>query len=330
MKQYAIAVLGSGAWGTALAIHLAKKMPVCLWGRAEDVPMQMQSQRTNEKYLPNIPFPERLHVEPCLEKALADAEDILIAVPSHAFGSLLSQMKPFLILDTQKIVWATKGLDPKTHRLLHEVVKDILGPSCVFAVLSGPSFAREVAEGLPTAVSLASGSLPFLEKLVDLLHSEYFRTYTTYDYIGVQVCAVVKNVLAIAVGISDGMHLGANARAALITRGLAEMTRLGLAMGGILQTFLGLAGVGDLVLTCTDNQSRNRRFGLALGGAPDLAKDADPKTIEGKMNAEEVYLLAKVHHVEMPITERVHAILTGTETPEEAMRILLSRPVVGV
>jgi glycerol-3-phosphate dehydrogenase (NAD(P)+) len=325
--QSPITILGAGSWGTALALHLAKQgQAVQLWTPDVAKAAEMSAARANPSYLPDYPFPDTLQVTSNLAEAVSSKNEILIATPSAAFREVLLAIKPF-ISATTRIAWATKGLDLETGQFLHEIAQDLLGTARAYAVLSGPSFAREVAAGLPTAVIIASHNTAFAEDLRTRFNSQMFRVYSSADVVGVEMGGIVKNVLAIAAGISDGMQLGANARSALITRGLAEMIRLGVAVGAQYETLTGLAGLGDLVLTCTDNQSRNRRFGLALGQGKTVAEAAREigQVIEGKRNAELVVSLAKKHHVEMPISETVMKILHGEITVREAMQLLLSR-----
>jgi glycerol-3-phosphate dehydrogenase (NAD(P)+) len=326
-----ITVLGAGSWGTALAIYLARlHHSVCLWTHEAAHAERMQSARANTSYLPEQKFPDELSVTSDLNTAIADGHDILIAVPSAAFRETITAIKP-LIKDDTRIFWATKGLDLNTGELLHDIASEVLGSSHPFAVLSGPSFAKEVAAGLPTAVVIASNNPKFAEDLMCCFNSQLFRVYLSSDMTGVEIGGVVKNVLAIAAGITDGMQLGANARSALITRGLAEMIRLGTALGGHYETFTGLAGLGDLVLTCTDNQSRNRRFGMALGIGKSIATAQQEigQVIEGKRNAELVLLLAKKVNVEMPITETVWKVLQEKITITAALQNLMSRASKG-
>jgi glycerol-3-phosphate dehydrogenase (NAD(P)+) len=322
-----IAVLGAGSWGTALALHLARLgQPVRLWSFEADHVIEMQRDRTNKRYLPTQAFPQTLQPVVKLEDALSDVHDILITVPSIGFRSTLFLLQAFL-QPTMRIVWATKGLDEQTGGLLHEVAQHILGDKSSFAVLSGPSFAKEVAANLPTAVVIASHNQTFAKDLQQRFNGQFFRVYLSQDMIGVEIGGVVKNVLAIATGISDGMGFGANARSALITRGIAEMVRLGIALGGQYETFYGLTGLGDVVLTCTDDQSRNRRFGLLLGKglSPAAAEKEIKQVVEGKRNTELVMMLANNMLVEMPIVETVFHILQGKMTPKDAMQYLLSR-----
>lgn len=327
LSQQPFAILGAGSWGTALALHLAKQgQTVRLWTHEPARASTMIAERANNRYLPNYPFPKSLHPTEQLADAVKNNCDILIAVPSVGFRDMLVALKP-LITSSTRIAWATKGLDLISGELLHTVIQEVLGTEQAYAVLSGPSFAHEVAAGLPTAVVIASEDAVFAHDLMMRFNNPVFRVYLSTDIIGVEVGGIVKNVLAIAAGISDGMKLGANAKSALITRGLAEITRLGLALGGQYETFTGLTGLGDLVLTCTDNQSRNRRFGLALGsGKKTLAAVQEiGQVIEGQRNAELVVSLAQKLNVEMPITETVLKILQEDMTPQEAMQQLLSR-----
>lgn len=327
MDENPIVILGAGSWGTALALYLARLgREVSLWTPEENAVTEMLTDKANNRYLPGIAFPSTLHPTANLKEAVTDAKIIVIAVPSAAFREVLMLLQP-LLTPAHRILWVTKGLDHATGQLLHEIAQDILGKQRAYALLSGPSFAREVAIGLPTAVVIASNDHDFALELQTYFNSRHFRIYLSTDIAGVEIGGVVKNVLAIATGIADGMALGANARSALITRGLAEMIRLGLALGGHYETFTGLAGLGDLVLTCTDNQSRNRRFGLALGKGQEasLAEREIGQVVEGKINAEQVLRLAHQLKIDMPITEAVCAILQNKATPEQAMQQLLAR-----
>jgi glycerol-3-phosphate dehydrogenase (NAD(P)+) len=324
----AITVLGAGSYGTALAICLARNgNKTILWGRDESHVATMRATRSNEKYLPDSTLPETLVVESSLSKAVAASNNILVVVPSHAFGDMLSQIKPYL-LPQAKIAWATKGLDHKSGRLLQDVARDILGDEISLAVLSGPTFAKEMAAGLPTAISLSSTDDSFVSEISNLLHcGKTFRVYSNPDFIGVQLGGAVKNVVAIGAGMADGIGFGANARTALITRGLVEMTRLGAALNADPTTFMGMAGLGDLVLTCTDNQSRNRRFGLALGKGIDVEQAMTDigQVVEGYRNTKEVYMLAQRLNVEMPIVEQVYQVLYCGKEAKLAAADLLSR-----
>ena len=326
--QADISVIGAGSYGTALAFCLARNnRKTLLWGRSEAHVDAMVNSRSNEKYLPGFTFPESLFLEADITKAVAASTNILIVVPSHAFVDMLKEIKP-LLTPEHKIAWATKGLDPEEGRLLQDVAGEILGSNVSLAVLSGPTFAKEMAAGLPTAISVASTDDAFANTISDLLHCDKtFRVYKNDDFIGVQLGGAVKNVIAIGAGMADGIGFGANARTALITRGLAEMTRLGVAVGAQKATFMGMAGLGDLVLTCTDNQSRNRRFGLALGNG-DSVDDAIAnigQVVEGYRNTKEVFMLAKRCNVEMPIVEQIYKVLYQDKPAKEAALHLLGR-----
>ncbi len=321
-----ITILGAGSWGTALASHIGRiGHPVRLWGR-DDYVKDMVKTRCNRAYLPDLILPETVEIVPDFKEAVADVQDILVVVPSHAFRSVLKDLHAIRPTGV-RIAWATKGVDPEHNQLLHEVVQEIYGENISMAIIAGPSFAKEVAADLPTAVTLTSNDNDFSQALTKRLHSHYFRVYTQSDFIGVQICGAVKNCLAVATGISDGLGYGANARSALITRGLSELIRLGTAMGGQLETFIGLAGVGDLILTCTDNQSRNRRFGYALGKGETIenAERGVGQVVEGKTNAFIVQALAKKHLVEMPITDQVCDVLHSKITAFEAVEKLFAR-----
>jgi glycerol-3-phosphate dehydrogenase (NAD(P)+) len=321
-----VAVLGSGSWGTALAILLSQNgLHVRLWGNLPDEIAQLQRERENSYYLPGIKFPDSLSPEADLSKALMGAEEVLIVVPSHAFRAVLKAIAPLLPTDTG-ISWGTKGFEPDTQRLLSDVAQEVL-PERNLAVISGPTFAGEVARGQPTAITVASSSPEHAERLANFLHASWFRAYTSSDMIGVQVGGASKNVLAIAAGIADGLGFGANTRAALITRGLAEIMRLGINLGGYSDTFMGLAGLGDLVLTCTDNQSRNRRMGLALAKGLSIqeARQQIGQEVEGILTANEVYQLSQKQGVEMPISEQVYQVLYAGLDPKQAVHNLLDR-----
>lgn len=324
MPNAAIAVLGAGSWGTALAIQLARSgRPVVLWGRESDDLDGMRHARENARYLPGCPFPDSLRVESSLAVAL-EADEVLAVVPSHALRELLRRMKDSGPLPA-RLAWATKGLEPETAKLAHEVVADELG-NVPMAVLSGPTFAKEVGRGLPTAITVA-GDAALADFMADALHGSNFRAYTSKDMIGVELGGSAKNVIAIGAGLSDGLGFGANARVALITRGLAEIMRLGRALGAETETFLGLAGMGDLVLTCTDDQSRNRRMGLALaaGRTQDEAHREIQQVVEGVSAAREVRRLAERHGVEMPIVESIYQVLFENVAAREAVAALLER-----
>lgn len=325
MKKSTIAILGAGSWGTAVAIHLAScGNRVLLWAHRSEHVSDMVKAGRNVRYLPDAPFPPTLIPIDDLNDCFLQASHIIIAVPSHAFTGLLSRLpKPQLGL-----AWLTKGIDPSSHELLSTLVAKKWGESLPVAIISGPSFAKEVAQGLPTALTIAGNNKEHMQALRELLHFNRMRTYLSDDLIGVQLCGAVKNVLAIATGISDGMGYGANAKAALITRGLAEMTRLGVELGARQETFLGLAGVGDLVLTCTDDQSRNRRFGRLLGQEVELtqAEKQIGQVVEGKYNASQVCAIANQHQIDMPICKEINALLLGKITAKQVVDNLMNRP----
>ncbi|OEF22730.1 NAD(P)H-dependent glycerol-3-phosphate dehydrogenase [Vibrio rumoiensis] len=321
-------VIGAGSYGTSLAIALARNgSKVILWGHNPDHMSALEYDRSNEEFLPGIDFPESLIIESDLEVAVSSARDLLVVVPSHVFGTVLKNVKPHL-RDDSRICWATKGLEPETGRLLKDVAEEVLGTDISLAVLSGPTFAKELAAGMPTAISVSSPDEQFVDDLQETIHcSKTFRVYANSDFIGMQLGGAVKNVIAIGAGMSDGIGFGANARTALITRGLAEMCRLGAALGAQPETFMGMAGLGDLVLTCTDNQSRNRRFGLALGQGKDVenAQLEIGQVVEGYRNTKEVWVLANRMGVEMPIVEQIYEVLYKGKDARQAAQDLLAR-----
>jgi glycerol-3-phosphate dehydrogenase (NAD(P)+) len=325
----AIAVLGAGSWGTALAVHLARTgHATTLWGRDAAQMAEFAAARCNTRYLSMAPFPDGLTVEPSLPHAVAGADDLLVAVPSHGFRELLLQVAPLLHAG-MRVAWATKGFELESGKLPHEVAREVLGPGVPTAVLSGPTFAREVGLGLPTAMTVAAGDEDYALALARGLSGKNFRAYASTDMVGVEVGGATKNVLAIGAGISDGLGFGANTRVALITRGLAEMMRLGVALGAEKDTFMGLAGLGDLVLTCTDDQSRNRRFGLALaaGKTAAAAQREIGQVVEGVLAARAVREVAVRHGVEMPITEQIFRVIYQGLAPATAVSALMGRAV---
>ncbi|KKA44704.1 MULTISPECIES: NAD(P)H-dependent glycerol-3-phosphate dehydrogenase [Salinivibrio] len=327
-QDAAITVLGAGSYGTALAISLARNgANVVLWGHDPSHIAQLEIDRANQAFLPDVAFPDSLVLCADLSVAVNASRDLLVVVPSHVFGDVLSQVRPHLRADS-RVCWATKGLEPETGRLLQDVAREQLSDDIPLAVLSGPTFAKELAAGMPTAISVASPDAEFVSDLQEIIHCQHsFRVYGNHDFIGMQLGGAVKNVIAIGAGISDGIGFGANARTALITRGLAEMTRLGEALGASRDTFMGMAGLGDLVLTCTDNQSRNRRFGLALGQGEDVqgAQDNIGQVVEGYRNTKEVWALAQRSGVEMPIVEQIYQVLYQGKLAHHAARDLLAR-----
>lgn len=331
-SQTPITVLGAGSYGTALAITFSRNgSPTYLWGHNPAHIAQMQRERQNYRFLPDVIFPEELHLESNLAQAMEYSQDILIVVPSHAFGEILIKIKPHLKAH-HRLIWATKGLERNTGRLLQTLVEEQLGTQYPLAVLSGPTFAKELAQGLPTAITLASNNEQFAREFQSRIHcSKHFRVYINSDMIGVQLGGAIKNVIAIGAGISDGMGFGANARTALITRGIAEISRLGTSLGANPNTFMGMSGLGDLVLTCTDNQSRNRRFGLMLGEGLDtqMAMENIGQVVEGFYNTKEAYLLAQRQGVEMPITEQIYQMLFCGKSAKDVAISLLGRECKG-
>lgn len=322
-----IAVYGAGSWGTALALQLARNgSEVWLWGIDADHIRQIEQERVNTRYLPQIPFPTKLHAHPDLVQVAQQAHWHLVVVPSHGFRSLLTQLKD-LIPSSDSICWATKGLELNTGKLLHEVMNETLPDFKNYAVVSGPTFALEVAKGLPTAMTAAATQPELAQQVASAFHGQNYRVYTSDDIVGVELGGAVKNVLAIAAGISDGLGFGANARAALITRGLAEMMRLSQYLQAKPETLMGLAGLGDLVLTCTDDKSRNRRLGLALGQGIDLqtALTEIGQAVEGAKSAHSIGKLAERAGVEMPICQQVTRILYEGLPPRQAVQELIGR-----
>ncbi len=321
-------VIGAGSYGTALAITLARNgHPVLLWGHNPEHIKKLKQYRCNHTFLPDIALPDSVLLESNLSRALSMSRNVLVVVPSYVFGNVLHQLKIHLRLDA-RVVWATKGLEPETGRLLQDVAREALGDNIPLAVISGPTFAKELASGMPTAIALAATDTQFAHDLQQLLHcGRSFRVYRNNDFIGVQLGGAVKNVIAIGAGISDGIGFGANARTALITRGIAEMSRLGAALGADHSTFMGMAGLGDLVLTCTDNQSRNRRFGIMLGQGTciESAQKSIGQVIEGYLNTKEVLRLAQRYGVEMPITEQIYQVLYCKKDAHAAAFNLLGR-----
>ena len=320
-----IAILGAGAWGTALAVSLSARHRVTLWGRDEAQMAEMAHCHCNRRYLPEVPLPQALHLTADINLALTRAELILLVVPIAALRITVQRIAELAC--KVPVVWACKGFESGTGQLPHKVVAELLPQNRFCGVLSGPSFALEVARGLPTALTLACGDNEFARKTAQSLHHARLRIYSSTDVVGVEVGGAVKNVLAIAAGIADGLGFGLNARAALITRGLAEMTRLGLKLGGQAETLGGLSGAGDLILTCTGDLSRNRRVGMLLAqqqSLPDILQQLG-HVAEGVYTVREVYQLAQSLGVEMPITAAVYNILYQQVPAASAVEALLSR-----
>ena len=321
-----LAVLGAGSWGTALAALTARNgVPTRLWGRDPAALAAMAAARCNQRYLPGIELPAALVYEPDLAAAVRGAGVVLLVVPSHAFAAMLDEVAP-LLAPGATLAWATKGFEPGTGRFLHELVAQRL-PGHPAAVITGPSFAKEVAAGLPSAVTVHSEDAACAQRVAHLLHAPNLRAYTGGDMLGAELGGAMKNVLAVATGIADGMSLGLNARAGLITRGMNEMLRLGVALGARPETLIGLSGLGDLVLTCTGDLSRNRRLGLALGKgvAIDEAVRQIGQVVESGLAADEVARLADQHALDLPISAGVRAVLHGEVTPAEGLKALMAR-----
>jgi len=322
------AVIGAGSWGTALALLLARcQQDILLWSGEGGHAQAMAQSQSNEAYLPGIPLGPRITPSDNFEEA-AKASRLVLAVPSHAFREVLTQLKEHLPQDERcYICWGTKGFEPDTSLLLSDVFEEVIGEDAVPAVVSGPSFAGEVARGLPSALTVAAANDDDASAVAAWFRDARTRVYTSTDLRGVQLGGAIKNVMAVAAGISDGLGFGANARAALITRGLTELARLGEALGGRPETFMGLTGLGDLILTCTDDQSRNRRVGLAIGRGEDISKALETigQEAEGLNTARELFRKSQALEVEMPISEQVYRIVFEELDPKLAVTTLLSR-----
>jgi glycerol-3-phosphate dehydrogenase (NAD(P)+) len=320
-----IAVLGSGAWGTALAASFAPRHQVTLWARDAEQVEAMRGARRNQRYLPDIAFPPELGLSSDLNETLSGAELVIVAVPVAALRSTLQLLAA--LPSPVSVIWVCKGFESGTSQFPHQIVAETLPANFPRGVLSGPSFAQEVARGLPTALALASSDGEFAQRTATALHHSRLRIYSSTDVVGVEIGGAVKNVLAIAAGISDGMQMGLNARAALLTRGLAEMTRLGLQMGGRAETLGGLSGVGDLILTCTGDLSRNRQVGMLLAQRNSLSTILDElgHVAEGVYTAREVHRIAQRLGVDMPICEAVYRVLYENLAADKAVEALLNR-----
>ena len=322
-----VAVLGAGSWGTALAMQLARNdLQVKLWGHQPDHIERLRELRENNEYLPGFKLADNIDPQATLQSAIEHATYLLIAVPSKGFRALLQKLKPLLNED-QVLFWASKGFEIETGKLLHEVIEQEL-PGYCYGVVSGPTFATEVARGLPAAIACAGNDTQTTAAFAELLRGHHFRAYTSQDIVGVELGGALKNVLAIAVGVADGLGFGANTRAALMTRGLSEIMRLGSKLGALQETMMGLAGLGDLILTCTDNQSRNRRFGLAIGQGKSV-EDAEievGQTVEGLRAAKAIFNKGKELELDLPIIEEVYRVLYDGKDPRDAVRDLESRP----
>lgn len=328
MTKPIIGVLGAGAWGTALAIHLAKLHPqIHLWARDKNALQEIISSKENKRYLPGASLPDNIIANTDFASLISRCTHIIVAVPSTTMRDMMQRINTHASDSLQGIIWACKGLEQNTGKFLHQVAEEELSDHIHTAILSGPSFAQEVGRGLPTAVTIASNNESFANEVAQLFHHPLFRTYTSTDVTGVEIGGTFKNILAIAAGIIDGLQFGANARAALITRGVAEMTRFGKRLDVNTDTFSGLSGIGDIVLTCTDNMSRNRRFGLGLGAGKSL-QDVEQEigqVIEGKYAAKVVFELAQKLDIELPISQQVYEVLYHGKPAREAVEELLAR-----
>jgi glycerol-3-phosphate dehydrogenase (NAD(P)+) len=327
MQKKAITVLGAGSWGTALAALTARHgYPTLIWGRNPDQIRAIDQQHENTRYLPGIALPVSLNATTDFNAAVRAADLLLVVTPSHAFTETLHALAEHRNAHCG-VSWATKGFEPGSGRFLHEVATEVLGGTVPLAVVTGPSFAKEVAMSLPTAVTVHSDNDTFAQEVAEALHGPAFRAYTGNDMLGAELGGAMKNVLAVATGIADGMSLGLNARAGLITRGLNEMLRLNVAIGGRAETLMGLAGLGDLVLTSTGDLSRNRRLGLALGKGQTIkeAVAAIGQVVESVQTVDEVMRLAERYQIELPISQLVQRVLHEEITPAEGLKIILSR-----
>jgi glycerol-3-phosphate dehydrogenase (NAD(P)+) len=323
----AVAVLGAGSWGTALAIQLARNdLQVRLWGHDPAHVQRLGELRENTEYLPGFELAANISPEESLQAAIAGCKYLLVAIPSKGFRSLLQDLEP-LLEDDVALFWASKGFEIDTGLLLHEVIQQVL-PGHRYGVISGPTFASEVARGLPAAIACAGNDEATTAAFAELLRGHHFRAYTSADIIGVELGGALKNVLAIAVGVADGLGFGANTRAALMTRGLSEIMRLSTRIGAQQETMMGLAGLGDIILTCTDNQSRNRRFGLAIGKGKTVAQAEIEveQTVEGLRAAKAIYNKARQLQLDLPIVNEVYRLLYENKNPQDAVHDLEKRP----
>ena len=320
-----LAVLGAGAWGTAISISLAPRHAVTLWARDAAQAREIASSRVNRRYLPEFEIPGNAAITADLRAALAHSELVLIATTTAALRAVLKQLAA--VDDVPPLIWLCKGFETATARLPHQIAAEELPQRMARGVLSGPSFAHEVAQGMPTALTLASSDAAFAQRIARKLHHDRLRIYSSDDHVGIEIAGALKNVIAIASGISDGLGLGYNARAALITRGLAEITRMGLRLNGRMETFMGLAGIGDLVLTCTGDLSRNRRVGLELAKGIPLERVLHElgHVAEGVYTARAVSKLARQLNVDMPITRAVCRVMDDRIPAREAVQELLQR-----
>lgn len=328
MKDINIGVIGAGAWGTALAAHLAKLHSIVnLWGKNSQAVIDIVDAKENKRYLPGVTLPNNITACQDLDSLIQQSTHLVVAVPSTSMRSMMKEINTYASDNMHGIVWACKGLELDTGKFLHQVAEEELSDTINNAILSGPSFAKEVGHGQPTAVTIAANDLSFANEVAKLFHHPLFRTYVSTDMTGVEIGGAFKNVLAIAAGINDGLGFGVNARAALITRGMAEMMRLGKHLNANTETFTGLSGIGDIILTCTDNMSRNRRFGLGIGQGKtaDEVETEIAQVIEGKYACKVIFDLAEKLSIEMPISTQVYEVLYNNKAARAAVEDLLSR-----
>ncbi len=326
--MHSLTIIGAGIWGTALAVQFVERgCKVNLWGRNRTLMEKMAACRYNEAYLPDTRLPDEIKCHRDLATAVADGDIVLLATPTATIRGLIELINPILDERQRGIAWACKGVEADSGRWIHEVVSETLGSELPLAAVSGPSFAHEVAAGLPTALVIACEQKSFADTLAELLHGDKLRVYTTDDMIGVECGGALKNIIAIAAGIADGLALGENAKAALITRGINEAIRFTEAVGGRAETIVGLAGVGDIVLSCASNRSRNQNFGRMIveyGGAR-KAREQNTKVVEGVDATKAVLKIANRHKIEMPICEQIALILADRIRAEAAVAQLLQR-----
>lgn len=326
MKQN-VAVIGAGSWGTALAISLSSKNHnVKIWDLDQDLIKSMDTEFENKKYLPGIKFRDSMSVALTVKDALYGADIALFAVPAQFFRSAAENAKKFMNND-MIVVNVAKGIEQKTLMTMSRIANEII-PENKYVVLSGPSHAEEVGRGIPTTVAVASRDMTAAEHIQDVFMTDRFRVYTNHDVIGLELGGSLKNIIALGAGITDGMGFGDNTKAAMMTRGISEMVSLGIAMGADKDTFSGLSGIGDLIVTCTSMHSRNRRCGILIGEGvdPKEATDKIGMVVEGMFTAEAAYELSQKLNVSMPITEQIYNVINGIVSPEDAMNSLMTRP----
>lgn len=324
-----VAVIGAGSWGTAVAWLLDQKgFEVSMWAREEDIAQKITTTHHNPVYLPQVEFSERVTASSTMEKVLKDVDAAVMVTPSVGVRSTAEMMKPF-IADDLPIVILSKGVEGRTSMLMTEVLEDVLGNPKRIAGLSGPNHAEEVSKGIPSATVVAASDIKTAEFFQQLFSTSFFRVYTNDDIVGVEMCGAGKNIIAIACGMCDGLGLGDNTKASLMTRGIAELARLGEAVGANPRTYMGLAGMGDMIVTCTSKHSRNRALGelIAQGGTLEEFEEKTRMVAEGAVACKTIHELAQKKGIELPLTEVVHDILYNGHSPREAAEYLMERPV---